>query len=58
MEISSADFMKLTINEVSDLLLEDIHERGEDKAGALLIGRDEEDKPYRLTVILESDIDV
>lgn len=58
MEISSADFMKLTINEVSDLLLENIHERGEDKAGALLIGRDEENKPYRLTVILESDIDV
>ncbi len=58
MEISSADFMKLTINEVSDLLLEDIHERGEDKAGALLIGRDEEDKPYKLSVILEVDIDV
>ena len=58
MEISSADFMKLTINEVSDLLLEDIHERGEDKAGALLIGRDDEDKPYKLSVILEVDIDV
>lgn len=50
--------MELTINEVSDLLLNDLHERGDDKAGALLIGRDEEDKPYRLTVILESDIDV
>lgn len=58
MKISMENFMKLTINEVSDLLLEDIHERGDDKAGALLIGRDEEDKPYKLSVILEVDIDV
>lgn len=58
MKSSMENFMELTINEVSDLLLNDLHERGDDKAGALLIGRDDEDKPYRLTVILESDIDV
>ena len=53
MEVSSADFMKLTINEVSDLLLEDIHSSGEDVKGALLLGRDDDGKPYRLSVVLE-----
>ena len=57
MEVSSADFMKLTINEVSDLLLEDIHSSGEDVKGALLLGKDNEGKPYRLSVILEVDKD-
>jgi len=52
-ELSSADFMKLTINEVSDLLLEDIHSSGEDVKGALLLGRDDDGKPYRLSVVLE-----
>lgn len=52
-EFSSADFMKLTINEVSDLLLEDIHSSGEDVKGALLLGRDDDGKPYRLSVVLE-----
>lgn len=56
-ELSSADFMKLTINEVSDLLLEDIHSSGEDVKGALLLGKDNEGKPYRLSVILEVDKD-
>lgn len=56
MEISSADFMKLTINEVSDLLLNDISDRQENKSGALLLGRDDDGKPYRLSVILEVDI--
>ena len=53
MEFSSADFMKLTINEVSDLLLGDISDREDNKCGALLVGRDESGKPYRLSVILE-----
>ena len=53
MNISSADFMKLTINEVSDLLLEDINDHLENKSGALLIGRDTDGNPYRLSVILE-----
>jgi hypothetical protein len=57
MEVSSADFMKLTINEVSDLLLEDIHSSGEDVKGALLVGKDNEGNPYRLSVILEVDKD-
>ena len=56
MEMSSADFMKLTINEVSDLLLNDISDRQENKSGALLLGRDDDGKPYRLSVILEVDI--
>lgn len=53
MEVSSADFMKLTINEVSDLLLQDIHSSGEDVKGALLLGKDNDGKPYKLSVILE-----
>ena len=52
-EFSSADFMRLTINEVSDLLLEDILSSGEDVKGALLLGRDDDGKPYRLSVVLE-----
>ena len=56
-EFSSADFMKLTINEVSDLLLQDICDSGEDVKGALLLGKDNEGKPYRLSVILEVDKD-
>ena len=53
MEISSHDFMKLTINDVSDMLLDDISESGKKETGALLMGVDQEGKPYRLSVILE-----
>lgn len=53
MNISSADFMKLTVNEVSDLLLQDIHDRPDNRCGALLVGRDGDGNPYRLSVILE-----
>ena len=53
MEFSSADFMKLTINEVSDLLLGDISDRPDNKCGALLVGSSEDGRRYRLSVILE-----
>ena len=52
-ELSSADFMKLTINEVSDMLLSDITESEENVKGALLYGKDEDGNPYRLSVVLE-----
>ena len=52
-ELSSADFMKLTINEVSDMLLSDITESEENVKGALLMGKDEDGNPYRLSVVLE-----
>ena len=52
-ELSSADFMKLTIHEVSDLLLTDISESEDKVKGALLLGKDDDGKPYRLSVILE-----
>lgn len=52
-EFSTADFMELTIKEVSDLLLEDIDESGKKVKGALLYGRDEDSNPYRLSVVLE-----
>ena len=38
MEISVADFMRLSLNDVSDLLLDDIHENGKSESGALLVG--------------------
>ena len=53
MEISSADFMKLTINEVSDLLLEQLSETGNATSNALLMGVDQEGRHYNLKVSLE-----
>ena len=57
MDLSSADFMKLSINDVSDLLLNDIRESGENRKGALLLGRDDDGCPYRLSVVLEGNDD-
>ena len=51
-EISGADFLKLTVNDVSDLLLEKI---SDDKtcSYALLEGKCDDGKQYRLCVKLE-----
>lgn len=57
MEISQADFMELTINEVSDLLLNDIHENDKEAAGALLCGVDDTGRKYCLKVTLEVEND-
>ena len=53
MEISSADFMKLTINQVSDLLLQDISENDKKVSGAMLHGTDDDGRMYSLYVKLE-----
>ena len=53
MEIKSADFMKLTINEVSDLLLNDISEHKKRESGAVLHGTDDDGRMYSLYVKLE-----
>ena len=53
MEISSADFMKLTINQVSDLLLQDISENDKKVSGAVLHGTDDDGRMYSLYVKLE-----
>ena len=55
MEINSADFMKLTINEVSDLLLQDISETDKKQVGALLYGCDQDGQRYKLSVVLAYD---
>lgn len=52
MEISSADFMKLSVNDVSDLLLSDIS-NDKDSAAALLCGVDQDGRKYNLSVKLE-----
>ena len=53
MEINSADFMKLTINQVSDLLLEDLEKSDQEQVGALLVGSDQDGKRYKMSVVLE-----
>ena len=53
MEISSRDFCKLTLNEVSDLLLEQISETGNATSNALLMGVDQDGRHYNLKVSLE-----
>ena len=52
-EISSADFSKLTLNQISDLLLEKISETGNASSSALLMGVDQDGRRYNLKVSLE-----
>ena len=54
MEFSSANFMKLTIQNVSDLLMQDITP-DKQQAGALLYGKDQDGQMFKLSVILEVD---
>lgn len=56
MEISSADFMKLSVNDVSDLLLSDIS-GDKESAAALLCGVDQDGRRYNLSVKLELVVD-
>ena len=53
MEICSRDFCKLTLNEVSDLLLEQLSETGNATSNALLMGVDQDGRHYNLKVSLE-----
>lgn len=53
MEISSRDFCKMTLNEVSDLLLEQLSETGNATSNALLMGVDQDGRHYNLKVSLE-----
>ena len=61
MEISSCDFMELTIGEISDLLLDKLHENKEkgikNYSQALLTGKDKEGNLYKLTVLLTEAIE-
>ena len=53
MKISSRDFCKMTLNEVSDLLLNQLAETGNATSNALLMGVDQEGRHYNLKVSLE-----
>ena len=53
-ELSSANFMELSVQDVSDLLLSDITD-DKKSAGALLYGKDHEGKRFKLSVVLEVD---
>ena len=52
MEFSSANFMELSVQDVSDLLLSDITD-DKKSAGALLYGKDQDGGMFKLSVILE-----
>ena len=52
-EISARDFTKLTIEDVSELLLDNLNESDKDIARAELIGMDDSNRKYTLTVSLE-----
>lgn len=52
MDISSADFLELSVNDVSDLLLEGISD-DKNTSYALLEGKCDDGKQYRLCVKLE-----
>ena len=52
MEISSAEFMKLSINDVSDLLLEQISDE-KSTSYALLKGKSDDGRMFNLCVKLE-----
>ena len=52
MEISSASFMDLSIQEVSDMLQQDICRKGGRQAGVLLYGTSD-GKRFKLSMILE-----
>jgi hypothetical protein len=56
MEIHTSEFMRLSVNEVSDLLLSEITD---DKkyAGALVQGVDQGGRKYKLKICLELDQD-
>lgn len=53
MNISSRDFCKMTLNEVSDLLLNQLAETGNATSNALLMGVDQDGRRYNLKVSLE-----
>jgi len=57
MEFSSANFMELSIQDVSNLLQEDICRSGRDQAGALLYGKSVDGRRFKLSVVLELDND-
>ena len=52
-EFSSANFMELSVQDVSDMLMEDIHSSGENVKGALLYSKDHDGQRFKLSVILE-----
>ena len=52
MEIRCEDFMKYSIQEVSNLLMEKLHEKEDDESGAILRGCDEDGRMYNLKVVL------
>ena len=53
MNISSADLCKLSVQEVADLLLSDLHEHDKTVSGAIVHGVDDKGQMYSLYLKLE-----
>ena len=53
MEFSSADFCKLSVQDVADMLLTDLHEHDKKMSGAVCHGVDDHGRMYSLYVKVE-----
>ena len=54
MELSSSNFMELSVQDVSDLLMSDISDEKR-QAGALLYGTGTDGRRFKLSVVLQID---
>ena len=57
MNISSADFLRLSLQEVADLLLNDMHVNDKKQSGALVHGTDDDGRMYSLYLKMELFVD-
>ena len=57
MNISSADLCRLSVQEVADLLLNDMHVNDKKESGALLHGCDDDGRMYSLYLKMELFVD-
>ena len=57
MNISSADLCRLSVQEVADLLLEDMHVNDKKESGALIHGTDDSGRMYSLYLKMELFVD-
>ena len=57
MDVSSADLCRLSVQEVADLLLNDLHENDKSVSGAVVYGRDDDGRMYSLYLKMELFVD-
>ena len=57
MDVSSADLCRLSVQEVADLLLNDLHENDKSVSGAVVYGTDDGGRMYSLYLKMELFVD-